>query len=148
MVTNNSELASVISQILRELPETYRPFEKTEYPMPVSQAILGGLPDLRQLKNWLPETANGSLKEACDCRRCIDICPVKALHGKCFRPEEPREFRQDAKKCDRYFKAMERKGELKVCGMCLYVCPFGMTGAKTNHSHRIILSSIEATEQR
>jgi epoxyqueuosine reductase len=61
-----------------------------------------------------------------DCTRCVDICPVKAFTGRHFNPEEPREARYIAEKCDRYFKGMESKGELEVCGMCLYICPFGM----------------------
>ncbi|MBA1336928.1 MAG: hypothetical protein HPY66_3364 [Firmicutes bacterium] len=31
----------------------------------------------------------------------------------------------DARKCERYFDSMKEKGELEVCGLCLYVCPFG-----------------------
>ena len=64
-----------------------------------------------------------------DCTLCVDICPVQAFTGKHFRKEEPRDARYMADKCDRYFKGMEAKGKLKVCGMCLYVCPFGK---KTN----------------
>lgn len=60
-----------------------------------------------------------------DCRECVDICPVKAFTGRYFSPEEPREVRYAAEKCDRYFRSMEANGQLKVCGMCLYVCPFG-----------------------
>lgn len=64
-----------------------------------------------------------------DCTLCVDICPVQAFTGKHFRKEEPRDARYMADKCDRYFKGMEAKGKLKVCGMCIYVCPFGK---KTN----------------
>jgi epoxyqueuosine reductase len=60
-----------------------------------------------------------------DCMECVEICPVRAFSGKRFRSEEPREVRYRAEKCDSYFRAMESKGGLKVCGMCLYVCPFG-----------------------
>lgn len=58
---------------------------------------------------------------------CVDICPAKAFTGRPFRTNEAREVRYDARKCDRYFRAMESKGELKVCGLCLSVCPFGRT---------------------
>lgn len=60
-----------------------------------------------------------------DCRDCIDICPVQAFSGRHFHPDEPRELRYRAEKCDAYFKGMESRGEPKVCGMCLYICPFG-----------------------
>ena len=59
------------------------------------------------------------------CTRCVDICPVQAFTGRPFRPEEPREARYAADKCDRYFQDMASRGDLKVCGMCLYACPFG-----------------------
>jgi epoxyqueuosine reductase QueG len=60
------------------------------------------------------------------CVECVTICPVGAYTGQPFRPEEPREARFDAAKCDRYFDEL-RDGEigLAVCGMCLYICPYG-----------------------
>ncbi len=68
-----------------------------------------------------------SIADRCgDCTKCVNICPVKAFTGRAFNLEEPREARYMAEKCDKYFKGMESKGELKVCGMCLYICPFGM----------------------
>ena len=66
------------------------------------------------------------MRDRCaDCTECVEICPVRAFSGKHFDPNEPREARYRADKCDAYFRAMETKGELKVCGMCLYACPFG-----------------------
>lgn len=65
--------------------------------------------------------------EGCgDCMECVDICPVKAFTGRAFREKEPREARYDARKCDRYFAKMsEKDAELAVCGLCLYICPYG-----------------------
>jgi epoxyqueuosine reductase QueG len=60
-----------------------------------------------------------------DCSECVKICPVNAFSGKGFKPTEPREIRYNARKCKDYFKEMENKGEIQVCGMCLYVCPYG-----------------------
>lgn len=60
-----------------------------------------------------------------DCTECVDICPVRAFTGKHFIPEDPREARYHADKCNRYFQSMEAKGDLRVCGLCLYVCPYG-----------------------
>jgi epoxyqueuosine reductase QueG len=67
------------------------------------------------------------LDEQCgDCVRCVEICPVSAFTGRTFRNDEPREARYDAGKCDRYFAKMRDKdAETMVCGLCLYVCPFG-----------------------
>ena len=67
------------------------------------------------------------MEERCGtCRECVEICPVQAFTGQPFREGEPREVRYDASKCDRYFKKMEeKKPGLEVCGLCLYVCPYG-----------------------
>jgi epoxyqueuosine reductase len=65
-------------------------------------------------------------QEKCqDCRECIDICPTRAFTGKPFRADEPREARYDAKKCEQYFDSMEQKKEIAVCGLCVFVCPYG-----------------------
>jgi epoxyqueuosine reductase len=73
------------------------------------------------------EPTGRPIEERCgDCKKCVDICPVKAFTGRSFKIGEAREARYDAKKCDRYCHAMESNGQLKVCGLCLYVCPFGM----------------------
>ena len=75
-----------------------------------------------------PLEASGSLMaERCgDCRQCVDICPQGAFTGRPFREDEQRELRFDAGKCDRYMKAMQAASGLPVCGLCLYVCPYGM----------------------
>jgi len=79
------------------------------------------------LTNALLEVTGGPTKEQCgSCQECVEICPVQAFTGRPFREEEPREVRYDASKCDRYFANMkEEKGDLAVCGLCLYVCPYG-----------------------
>ena len=59
------------------------------------------------------------------CTACVDICPVQAFTGKSFSPDEPREARFDAAACERNFKEMEQKGLVSVCGLCVYVCPYG-----------------------
>ena len=91
-------------------------------------------PDMGPRARWAtvltdaPLEATGpSLGEGCgDCRECVDICPVKALTGQPFRAGEARAVRIDASKCDRYFAKMrEKDAETAVCGLCLYVCPYG-----------------------
>ncbi|PWB56057.1 MAG: epoxyqueuosine reductase [Candidatus Methanoperedenaceae archaeon] len=72
------------------------------------------------------ESAGEMQKDQCgDCRECIDICPTRAFTGKPFRTDEPREARYDVKKCEKYFDFMEQKNEIAVCGMCVFVCPYG-----------------------
>ena len=67
-----------------------------------------------------------SMDQKCGkCTACVDICPVQAFTGQPFSPDEPREVRFDAAACERYFKEMEEKGTVSVCGLCVYVCPHG-----------------------
>ncbi len=61
------------------------------------------------------------------CTACVDICPVHAFTGRPFSRDEPREARFDARACDQYFRELERSGLPPVCGLCLYVCPYGRT---------------------
>ena len=56
----------VIERILQELPDAFSAFERTEYPMPVSQAILGEVPDMAKLREWLKQSAQGDLENACE----------------------------------------------------------------------------------
>jgi epoxyqueuosine reductase len=59
------------------------------------------------------------------CTECVNICPVQAFTGCPFDPAEPREARFDAAACDRYFREMEKEKGVAVCGLCLYICPYG-----------------------
>lgn len=59
------------------------------------------------------------------CMECVKICPVQAYTGRNFVETEPREARYDAAKCHEYLNAMATRGEPRVCGLCLYVCPHG-----------------------
>lgn len=60
------------------------------------------------------------------CTQCVAICPVQAFTGRAFQEGEPRAARYDAAKCDRYFAEMRQQDpETAVCGLCLYICPYG-----------------------
>ncbi|NLV27261.1 MAG: epoxyqueuosine reductase [Methanomicrobiales archaeon] len=66
------------------------------------------------------------MKEKCGkCRACIDICPVQAYTGEPFREGEPREVRFNAQLCDKYFDDLKIRNEESVCGLCMYICPYG-----------------------
>ena len=66
------------------------------------------------------------MQDGCgECRQCVDICPAKAFTGRQFVESEPREIRFDAHKCERYMKGLEDADGRGVCGLCLYVCPYG-----------------------
>lgn len=60
-----------------------------------------------------------------ECRECVNACPVGAFTGRGFDKDEPREARYDARKCDGYFREMEKQMPKPVCGMCVYICPHG-----------------------
>jgi epoxyqueuosine reductase QueG len=66
------------------------------------------------------------MDERCnECRECVDACPLKSFTNRNFRKSEPREARYDASKCEKYLKGLERHTGYGVCGMCLYICPYG-----------------------
>ena len=59
------------------------------------------------------------------CTACVDICPQHAFTGRPFAADEPREARFDATACDRYFRDLEKERGVAVCGLCLFICPYG-----------------------
>lgn len=72
------------------------------------------------------EPTGKSMDSRCGtCDECVRTCPVNAFTGRSFIEGESREMRYDAKRCEDYFKVMERKGQIAVCGLCVYVCPHG-----------------------
>lgn len=76
-----------------------------------------------------PLTITGKMMdEHCgDCTECVDICPVSAFTGTPFHPEDPREVRYHAEKCEKYLGEGE---EWAVCGLCVYICPHGRNREK------------------
>ena len=60
-----------------------------------------------------------------DCTECVNICPVKAFTGVPFRPSEPREARFKSHLCRSYTKRREEKLGEGICGLCVYICPYG-----------------------
>ncbi|MEL4106154.1 4Fe-4S double cluster binding domain-containing protein [Oscillospiraceae bacterium WX1] len=60
-----------------------------------------------------------------DCDRCVAICPAQAFTGRNYVEGEPREARYDARKCEVYLESQKDEVGRAVCGMCLYVCPYG-----------------------
>jgi epoxyqueuosine reductase len=79
------------------------------------------------------KSAKKPVKDGCgECHECVDICPAKAFTGAPFREEDPREIRYDAHKSDKYLSKLEKTPALGVCGMCLYICPYGMGKCKND----------------
>ena len=68
-----------------------------------------------------PLEAGESLDKNCGkCTSCIEACPVGALKGLEFKPEDPVEKRFDIWSCEKY------RSE-HPCGLCVAACPFGRT---------------------
>lgn len=74
-----------------------------------------------------PLTPTGqSMEQRCgNCMECVKICPAEAYTGRNFVEDEPREARFDAGKCNDRLNALVAEGKPRVCGLCLYVCPYG-----------------------
>lgn len=66
------------------------------------------------------------LNQCDDCQKCVDACPPKAFTGRFFDPSEPRDSRFNIQRCIDYRNYLKDKVTgVGVCGMCVYVCPFG-----------------------
>ena len=61
------------------------------------------------------------------CRRCVEVCPAKALKGNAWYPGIPREELLDVRVCDQWKKEhyfQFHNGH--NCGICSAVCPYGL----------------------
>jgi epoxyqueuosine reductase QueG len=73
-----------------------------------------------------PLVTGQPLEERCgECTECVDACPASAFTGRNFVPEEPREARFDVHRCHAYQHRDEDQVGVKLCGMCVYACPYG-----------------------
>ncbi|WP_295214159.1 epoxyqueuosine reductase [Ruminococcus sp.] len=60
------------------------------------------------------------------CRKCVDICPCKALHNVSWDIETWRSDIIDYEACNqKRSQYIETHGRMNSCGLCLVVCPFG-----------------------
>jgi epoxyqueuosine reductase QueG len=70
-----------------------------------------------------------------DCKKCVDICPAKAFTGIPFKPSEPRDTRFKAHLCKEY---TDRRAQILgegLCGLCVYVCPYGTLKQKSRNAN-------------
>ena len=66
-----------------------------------------------------------------DCRKCVDICPCKALKDVRWDPEKFRAEIIDYHRCNRMRSAFIPKlGRKSACGMCFAACPVGIAGSE------------------
>jgi epoxyqueuosine reductase QueG len=73
----------------------------------------------------LPPTGAPMDQRCGSCHECVDHCPSRAIQGPAFIESQPREARFDALACQEYIRALEKREETAVCGMCTAVCPHG-----------------------
>lgn len=74
-----------------------------------------------------PLTVTGNPMEVkCgECDKCVEICPVSAFTGEPFKTNEPLEVRYDAQKCEKYLYNAADDFKETICGLCVYICPYG-----------------------
>jgi epoxyqueuosine reductase len=78
------------------------------------------------LTNAPLKTKNSPMEQKCGtCMKCVKACPAEAIKGRNYIAGESREKRLDFKKCWEYFDMLKKTKDFDVCGMCLYVCPYG-----------------------
>lgn len=66
------------------------------------------------------------MEQRCNtCMACAKICPTNAIKGVNYRMGGGRDERFDFRKCQDYFSGMQQESAWDVCGLCLYVCPYG-----------------------
>jgi epoxyqueuosine reductase len=71
-----------------------------------------------------PLEAGTPINEMCrGCDECVKGCPVHAITGQAFDRPRPRSEIFAAEACYHYLR--ERETFYRVCGMCVYICPFG-----------------------
>lgn len=75
----------------------------------------------------LPPDQAVTESECGPCRRCVDVCPAKALTGTLWRPGLPREdlFQPDICEKTQRARMLAATGiDADLCGLCFAVCPY------------------------
>jgi epoxyqueuosine reductase len=78
------------------------------------------------LTDALLEPGNPIPAQCGECQKCVEACPPKAFTGRPFDPTELRKVRFNVQRCIDYRIHLKNKVTgVRVCGMCVYVCPVG-----------------------
>ena len=76
----------------------------------------------------LKATGSATEQQCGECRQCVDICPAEAFTGRPYRKGEHRDLRFDTGRCSEYTRGKEKElGCPVLCGLCVYICPYGKT---------------------
>jgi len=59
------------------------------------------------------------------CSVCVDSCPAGAFKNVEFRVGDERSVRYNAYACKKRFEKLESENRLRLCGICVKVCPWG-----------------------
>lgn len=59
------------------------------------------------------------------CTKCVEICPVQALHGVNWQEGQPLSERLDVQACNDLLTSIRKTFGKSCCGRCLAVCPHG-----------------------
>jgi epoxyqueuosine reductase QueG len=74
-----------------------------------------------------PLKAGKQMENRCgECQKCVEICPPKAFTGVAFDPSEPRDVRFRAHQCRAYTQRRAQQLGEGICGLCVYICPYGL----------------------
>ena len=75
------------------------------------------------------EPSGELMEDRCgSCTLCVEICPCRAFTGRAFDDGESRDLRYDAHSCRVYHESLRRNSLRPLCGLCVYVCPYGRKG--------------------
>lgn len=78
------------------------------------------------LTDALLEASNPIPNQCGECQKCVEACPPKAFTGRSFDSSESREARFNVQRCIDYRIHLKNKVTgVRVCGMCVHVCPVG-----------------------
>ena len=72
------------------------------------------------------DAGNPLINKCGDCSDCVEICPPGAFTGAAFNPSEPRDIRFRAHLCRDYTQRRAQQLGEGLCGLCVYVCPYGL----------------------
>jgi epoxyqueuosine reductase QueG len=120
-------------------PETYRGL--VSHKLAANLAGLGWIgpscllvtPEIGPRVRWVTVLTDAPLEtgqpidnQCGDCRQCVEACPPNAFTGRMFDPSEPRKARFNIRRCIDYRNHLkEETTGVRVCGMCVHICPFG-----------------------